>query len=441
MCGIVGVISGYMNGFTVAEQDIFRDMLFFDTLRGWDSTGVFLVTNTGNVSIRKKAIHGADFLRTEAYKDLKSKAYMKGMFMIGHNRAATKGAVNDLNAHPFWVDDKIVLVQNGTYRGSHKHHKDVEVDTEAIAHVIAEHDDNIELALQKINAAYALVWYNTQKKTLHLVRNSERPLFIVKTSDGGMLFASEYETILHAASRAKQKIVGYPEMLEEGEMWTFTLGQRNWSVEKTKLDYSFRQEHAPKVEYTYHSVDSEYDYTEWWKNKNRYRGDHQRHVENVRSTVREAINAANSTNQNEVSMFKYVAENKFEEFRLTNKQIVELRDCFRQIRPDQVAVEFIDYLPAYPDDINCSKWYAYGQTVTPYHEDAKALVYTVLTDKNELDVIQLLENELFTAQVPGSIVSHHVTLGKDDSYDVASLFVTNLIPVVTETVESEDGLH
>ena len=62
MCGIVGLIASYSNGMTSDEADAFRDMVFLDTLRGWDSTGVFSVKNNGNVTVLKDAKHGPCFI-------------------------------------------------------------------------------------------------------------------------------------------------------------------------------------------------------------------------------------------------------------------------------------------------------------------------------------------------------------------------------------------
>ena len=117
MCGIVGVVSKHTNGFSSPEMDMFQNMLFVDTMRGWDSTGVFGVDNYGNVGIAKAAMHGADFICTKEFKEFKSHAIKNGIFAVGHNRAATRGTINDENAHPFYVEDKIVLVQNGSWRG------------------------------------------------------------------------------------------------------------------------------------------------------------------------------------------------------------------------------------------------------------------------------------------------------------------------------------
>lgn len=239
MCGIVGYVTAYNNGFSNAEADAFRDMVFVDTMRGWDSTGVFGVDKQGNVLIHKKAVSGPNFIRHPEMRDFLLKGVQCGQIMVGHNRAATRGSIKDENAHPFWVKDKIILVQNGTYRGSHKHLKDTEVDTEAITHVLAEEDD-VEAALQRINAAYALVWYNTEKKELNLIRNNERPLYVCDTKAGGIMFASEMETIFWAATRNKVDLKEVPKMLEPSVLTTIKLHKSHHEVVERKLDATFR---------------------------------------------------------------------------------------------------------------------------------------------------------------------------------------------------------
>ncbi len=102
-------------------------------------------------------------------------ALSKGWAIVGHNRKATRGTINDANAHPFWVDNKTVLVHNGTMFGDHKKHADTEVDSHAIAHVLSSEED-VEKALQSINAAYALIWYDVPTKQLNVIRNKDRPL-------------------------------------------------------------------------------------------------------------------------------------------------------------------------------------------------------------------------------------------------------------------------
>ena len=225
MCGIVGFASAYTNGFTRDEMIAFTEMLYIDTFRGWDSTGVFSVHLNGNVNIAKKAVAGGEFIQHKEYKDWINQAVSNGMFVVGHNRAATRGEIKDENAHPFWVDDKIILVQNGTMYGDHKKHADVEVDSEAIAHILSKEDD-IATALGQFHAAYALVWYNTETKKLHLIRNSARPLWIAKLKSGAVLWASEPETILYGAGHNKFAIEDMPKQIPEHTLITFDLGSR-----------------------------------------------------------------------------------------------------------------------------------------------------------------------------------------------------------------------
>ena len=115
MCGIVGIISAYSNGFSANESAAFTDMLVMDTVRGFDSTGAMAITNVGNLDMLKAALTGSTFVKAPEYSSFKSNLLCDGLMAFGHNRAATRGTVNDRNAHPFLVNDnKICLLQNGT---------------------------------------------------------------------------------------------------------------------------------------------------------------------------------------------------------------------------------------------------------------------------------------------------------------------------------------
>jgi hypothetical protein len=248
MCGIVGMACKWSNGFTHMEMDVFETMLFLDTLRGWDSTGVFGVDNIGNVQLHKEAVHGPDFLCTKEYKEFAKEALRRGRFLVGHNRAATKGAVNDKNAHPFCVDDKVILVQNGTYNGDHTKLAKTEVDTEAIAITLANEPD-IAAALKKVNAAYALSWYDTRNESMHLLRNTQRPLFVAETNSGTIIWASEGNTILYAAARHNVELKEKPKMLPEYELMQMKLEKGgSFVTEQNKIDCHFRYEYVQSQE-------------------------------------------------------------------------------------------------------------------------------------------------------------------------------------------------
>jgi hypothetical protein len=241
MCGLVGVITKLSNGFSYEQVSVFEELLHIDTLRGDDSTGVFLVNGIGNVGIAKDIGTGWRFTKSKEWNELRNHALSQGRALIGHNRKATRGTVTDTNAHPFWVEDKLVLVHNGSYIGSHKHLKDVEVDSLAIAHHLADNLDDVEQALQKVNAAYALIWYNVANKSVNFIRNPERPLAWVETKDA-WYYASESKMLQFVLERnniTHEKIYTFPDY--NLNTWTLTSkSPTGWEVTGEKLDCKYK---------------------------------------------------------------------------------------------------------------------------------------------------------------------------------------------------------
>lgn len=240
MCGLVAIVNKSKYGFSHNDVAAFELMLFMDTLRGEDSTGVYLVDNVGNVKIAKAAIDGPNFLNTQEWRDIRAAAISRGWVLVGHNRKATRGSVTDENAHPFWVEDKIVLVHNGSMYGGHKHLADTEVDSHAIAHTIAT-EETVEAALQKINAAYALMWYNVQEKSFNIIRNTQRPLHF-NQSNSVWFFTSEESILDFCLKRADVKHLDkeHSSLITDSlQRWTLK-EDRSYVLDNVKLDCSFR---------------------------------------------------------------------------------------------------------------------------------------------------------------------------------------------------------
>lgn len=233
MCGLIGLINKNSHGFSKDQQNAFNDLLYLDALRGMDSTGVFMVDNVGNLEIAKEASAATWFREQKEYKELLGRSFQKGSAMIGHNRAATKGVVNDENAHPFIVDNTITLVHNGTLY-NHKQLADTEVDSHAIAHVIHENGDDVEKALQKINGAYALIWHDFNKDTVNFVRNSQRPLHWVETKDS-WIWASEANMLHWIVTRYNFTTETEVKQLPENVLCTFHLSGKKWGVESKEI--------------------------------------------------------------------------------------------------------------------------------------------------------------------------------------------------------------
>ncbi len=209
MCGIVGLIAKTSSGFHTGDDDIFTQMLQMDSVRGMDSTGVFGVNSEGKIDLIKANTHGWLFTQCKQYHDFNKQIYQSYKFVVGHNRAATRGAVTASNAHPF-KEDHIVLVHNGTIFNKDSLAKDTEVDSHAICKALAKAD--AKTALKQINGAFALVWYDQKYKTLNLARNSERPLYVLEY-DHYYCVSSEVGLPYWLNSRDRRKIDGEPKLV------------------------------------------------------------------------------------------------------------------------------------------------------------------------------------------------------------------------------------
>jgi len=208
MCGIVGMVASSATGFNWNQQRIFNQLLWVNTLRGEDSTGVFGVNQQGNVDYLKTAGDAHKMITSKEYKDFKDNIFSDYRMVVGHNRKATRGAVTDDNAHPF-VEDTIALVHNGTLINHGKLTKElVEVDSHAILHSIVER--GYEETLKDIEGAFTLVWYDTKDKTLRAIRNDQRPLYIA-SSFGAWYFASEKKMLELVLGREDTKIADMTE--------------------------------------------------------------------------------------------------------------------------------------------------------------------------------------------------------------------------------------
>lgn len=227
MCGIVGVVTKHTNGFSKKQEDAFYQMLFADTLRGDDSTGMILVEKDSSFGIMKEAA-GAPYV-IDSMRDSRMGKDMifQGKALIGHNRAATRGAIVAENAHPFVVDNMFALVHNGTlYR--HKELSDTTVDSEALAihlkDVLGGGDkEKLEEELGKVYGAYAIAAFHQEANKVFLTRNKERPLAMVETDDG-WFWASESGLLAWILQRNGYDFAKMTaEFVKEDVLYTFDL--------------------------------------------------------------------------------------------------------------------------------------------------------------------------------------------------------------------------
>jgi hypothetical protein len=209
MCGIVLVGSRAM---TSKEIGVFEKLLYADTFRGPHSTGVFcrrthLIKGIGytRIPMWKEAIPGPEYLETYDWTALSTgfgSLNNYPNFLVGHNRWATQGAVNDVNAHPFKYDH-ITLVHNGTLMDQSllPDSENFEVDSENICHSISKIGG--DATIQKLDGAFVLIWHDSKDDTVHIIRNEERPFHLAEVVGGDWFGASEEDMLLWILARGK----------------------------------------------------------------------------------------------------------------------------------------------------------------------------------------------------------------------------------------------
>lgn len=426
MCGIVAVISAYSNGFSSEEQKAFTDMLFVDTMRGWDSTGVFSVSTCNEVNIVKGALEGPDFIRSPEYREFNQNLWNDGIIAVGHNRAATRGVVNDKNSHPFWINDNTVLVQNGSWNGSHKEVLDSEVDTEAIAYLVDKHENDLDEAFKQINAAFALVWYNVKSKKLHVVRNTERPLWIGYEKNGTVLIASERSTILYACMRQGLELREAPYELADSKLniWELDLATKSTDFEcqNIKLDYPFQYRHTSFYSQSYfHQMDRPTVHTGGLEDKRPFIA-----LTHSPSIQQGSSNAKDYHALVTLNIGALIQNGSFPDHEYTEEIAKDLhadfliRDKFKRL-----VVEFTDYIKANYSK-NSLAYYIVGRPLVTSDSLPNALIYTLIVGKTEMEILDIVTRQFYSVSMSTARIENVTKNNKN----IVAVFVSDLKPAM-----------
>ena len=184
MCGIVGYI-GKRQAYPILIKGLSRL-----EYRGYDSAGVALINDGGDLVIYKTKGKVADLDRSVQGKDL------SGTVGIAHTRWATHGEPNDVNAHPHFSESgNLALIHNGIIenfrslktelqnQGYHfKSETDTEVVIQLIQYIMDSHNISLEeavpLALNSVIGAYAIVIVDKEHPDKMIAARKGSPLII-----------------------------------------------------------------------------------------------------------------------------------------------------------------------------------------------------------------------------------------------------------------------
>lgn len=272
MCGIVGII-GLEDKIPDVLVDLFEQMLFHDTIRGPHSTGVFADNLKDKMTYYHKApVGGPEFLSDYWGGMRKSIDEGGSRWIIGHNRWATIGNVNEENAHPF-VEGNIIMVHNGTLSNHEEMKHEVEVDSHALCKEIS--DKGWEEAFNNAEGSWATVWTNFVDGSLHIMRNYQRPLGYAKITIAAkdyVVFASEMVMVqwLTARHRTLPTVKDIKEF-EANKLYSWKKegdGDLVASVET----YTRKSKYVYETHYNSHWAPGTY-YDTGWRNKNPKQGD------------------------------------------------------------------------------------------------------------------------------------------------------------------------
>lgn len=199
MCGHVGVAGSL----AFKDELLIKRLLVFDYFRGPDSTGLAVLRKNGETRIAKKACNPLDLFDTKSFTEALN-GHNSHVF-LGHNRAATKGAVTNLNAHPF-QSGNIIGAHNGTLSdASFKELKeflgDPNIGTDSEAIIMCIDKIGIEETVKMLQGAWALVWMDIETKKLYFLRNEERTFWVSYSPLLDKIMWSSEWPILSAATK------------------------------------------------------------------------------------------------------------------------------------------------------------------------------------------------------------------------------------------------
>ena len=206
MCGIVGYI-GNKEAFPILIKGLQRL-----EYRGYDSAGVALINEQGELNVFKTKGKVADLEKFCEHKDV------SGTIGIAHTRWATHGEPSDVNAHPHYSQSKnLALIHNGIIENyatlkeflkgkgcEFKSETDTEVLVQLIEYMKDTHSGDlyevVHYALSQVEGAYAIGVIERGKPDVLIAARKGSPL-VIGVGDDEFLLGSDASPIIEYTNR------------------------------------------------------------------------------------------------------------------------------------------------------------------------------------------------------------------------------------------------
>jgi glucosamine--fructose-6-phosphate aminotransferase (isomerizing) len=207
MCGIFGYL-----GTRDAPAFVLEGLARLE-YRGYDSAGIAVVTDDGDLAVRRAPGKLQNLIEDIAAHPL------KGHRALGHTRWATHGAPTEANAHPHAdCTGRIVVVHNGIVENyvalkerllSQAHTFTSNTDSEVICHLIEEHVtaghpfvEAVRLAASELKGAHGIASiYADEPDTMVALRIGNAGGVSVGYGQGEMYLSSDLSTLLPLTTR------------------------------------------------------------------------------------------------------------------------------------------------------------------------------------------------------------------------------------------------
>ncbi|MDX2350494.1 MAG: glutamine--fructose-6-phosphate transaminase (isomerizing) [Porticoccus sp.] len=229
MCGIVGA-AGQRNVTGILIEGLNRL-----EYRGYDSAGLAIIDDKGELQVRKNAGKVAGLV------DRLTKKPAAGVLGIAHTRWATHGVPNELNSHPH-VSGDVAVVHNGIIENHNELRSELtglgyqfvsDTDTEVVAHLIhhllkstSSLKNAVQQATVRLDGAYALGVISTHEPDVLVGTRSGSPLVVGVGIE---------ENFIASDQMALRQVTDRFIFLEEGDVVELKKG-RYTIVDHTDLD-------------------------------------------------------------------------------------------------------------------------------------------------------------------------------------------------------------